>query len=209
MHLFFWSTVLVNIWIKRKWLWFWYGTILVWQIGGIPADDDTISAKSIQIRWNHVLCTCQVPGDVCNIPCQHAPTLWAMTFILWHLVFAATIAVNMCISSYSINSCVPRIFVYALQDIILLTILLYLLHSLQHNVFCITYSCESHLYYLLYTRGGWIVNHGLNHHHQWPWLLVHAHTAPKQLCCMVNYTEIYAKGDIEHFKSASLRNKNI
>jgi hypothetical protein len=122
--LFFLSTVLVNIRIKRKWLWFWSGTILVFQIGGIPADDDTISAKSIQIRWNYVLCTCQVAGDVCNIPCQHAPTLWAMTFILWHVVFDVTIAVNMCISSYSVNSCVTRIFAHTLQDLILLTILL-------------------------------------------------------------------------------------
>jgi hypothetical protein len=46
-----------------------------------------------------------------------------MTFISCHVVFAATIAANMCISSCSINSCVTRIFVNA-QYIILFIIFL-------------------------------------------------------------------------------------
>jgi len=56
--LFFLSTVLVNIRIKRKWLWFWYGTILVWQIGGIPADDNFCKIYSNKMK----LCFVHMPG---------------------------------------------------------------------------------------------------------------------------------------------------
>jgi hypothetical protein len=169
----FLSTVLVNIRIERKWLSFWYGTISVWQIGRIPPDDDTISATSIQKRWNYVLWTCRGPGDVCIISWQHAPTL--LTFISCHVLFAATIAANMCISSYSTNSCVTRIFVYA-QHIILHTILISsscftIGPKVYNKIFC-SLSIPKHI---SNTRqcpreeGGIPkMNHGLNnHHHQW------------------------------------------
>lgn len=122
---------------------------------------------------------CQVPGDVCNIPCQHAPTLWAMTFISLHVVFAATIVVNMCISSKSVNSCVTRIFVYALKDIIHTpyypSIFIFWEWSKVYNKIFSALSIHVQYNSITYcTREeggipknttGWIVNHGLNHHH--------------------------------------------
>ncbi len=65
---------------------------------------------------------CQVMFAIfpANMP-QHFE-LWHL--FLWHVVFDVTIAVNMCISSYSVNSCVTRIFAHTLQELILLTILL-------------------------------------------------------------------------------------